>query len=181
MVNCVQAGATTLFTRGLHAYYAEQHRDTTELAIPLLRGIGYISRSDLRHRPGAAAREAAIPDAQCHGTSHMEIALSLSTEGRTPNQLARLADDFRYGTTVGPKGVDLSHVPKLEGDIVLLGAKVAEDGNGIIYQLVNYNPTPEAVYFDRQVQQCFLSEAPVTPDRLDHLVIRPHQLTAVRI
>jgi len=49
---------------------------TGDVLVTLLRSIGTLSRDDLPTRPGHAAWPTPIPDAQCPGTSRVELALA---------------------------------------------------------------------------------------------------------
>jgi hypothetical protein len=121
--------------------------------------------------------------AQCLGRHTVQLGISLDAAGKTANELARMADDFRYGLIVGPQGIDLRGVPQLGGDVVVLGVKEAEDRQGTIYHVMNYGGTEVEVAFDRAVQPCLLDETadPARPRRTRFLALGPHQIAAVRI
>jgi hypothetical protein len=181
--NLLAVGSVALYSKGLHAYNAERRGDCTDTALVLQRGVGYISRSDLAARPVPAAAQVEVPMAQCLGRHTVQLGISLDAAGKTANELARMADDFRYGLIVGPQGIDLRGVPQLGGDVVVLGVKEAEDRQGTIYHVMNYGGTEVEVAFDRAVQPCLLDETadPARPRRTRFLALGPHQIAAVRI
>ncbi len=56
-------------------FFEYEHTMTGDVLITLLRSIGELSRDDLPTRPGHAAWPTPIPDAQCPGSSRVELAL----------------------------------------------------------------------------------------------------------
>ncbi|HHY34080.1 MAG TPA: hypothetical protein GX510_00365 [Firmicutes bacterium] len=62
-------------TRGLFEYEVIPGKDSSDLAITLMRCVGYLSRSDLRLRPGNAGPEIETPGAQCPGRWHFEYSV----------------------------------------------------------------------------------------------------------
>jgi mannosylglycerate hydrolase len=65
-----------VFARGLYeAAVRRTERGGVDLALTLLRGVGWLSRADLLTRPGHAGPAIATPDAQCLGKQRWELAL----------------------------------------------------------------------------------------------------------
>lgn len=83
------ARALTLASRGAAEVEALPEPDgTTALAVTLLRAVGWLSRPDLRLRPGHAGPPLATPGAQVPGRHRVELALWLHPAG-DPAQIAR--------------------------------------------------------------------------------------------
>ncbi|MBE3518756.1 MAG: hypothetical protein IMW97_00430 [Firmicutes bacterium] len=62
-------------TKGLFEYEVIPGKDSSELAITLMRCVGYLSRPDLRLRPGNAGPEIETPGAQCLGRWDFEYSI----------------------------------------------------------------------------------------------------------
>lgn len=62
-------------TKGLFEYEVIPGKDSSDLAITLMRCVGYLSRPDLRLRPGNAGPEIETPGAQCLGRWHFEYSI----------------------------------------------------------------------------------------------------------
>jgi alpha-mannosidase len=142
------SGAGVLAARGLPEYEVLPREDgTTDLALTLLRCVGWLSRGDLATRPGDAGPTLATPDAQGHGTHAFDYALSF---GRQPwRDLVPAARAFAVPplSQVGP--VLRGHLPRsaslvsiIPASVVLSALKGAEDGRGVIVRL--YNDTDQA-------------------------------------
>jgi hypothetical protein len=69
----VAAGDLVVLGRGLPEYEAIPTRDGLDLALTLLRCIGWLSRDDLATRPGGAGPTIATPGAQCIGESTVRV------------------------------------------------------------------------------------------------------------
>lgn len=68
------AGLAVL-ARGLYESAVRQVEGGVDIAMTLLRGVGYLSRDDLDPRPGHAGPHIATPDAQCLGQQEWGLAL----------------------------------------------------------------------------------------------------------
>jgi alpha-mannosidase len=62
-------------SRGLPEFEARREGRRTTLYVTLLRSVGWLSRSDLLTRRGAAGPVIATPDAQCIGRHHFHLSL----------------------------------------------------------------------------------------------------------
>lgn len=135
----VAAGGLALFNRGLPEYEASVTPDgkSNTLALTLLRGVGWLSRSDLSTRIGEAGPFLETPDAQCLGTHLFEYGIHfIRQENRA--ELLRRASDYRTDLEIGPPGVDLENVIRIDGDNWDISTlKPAKDGTGAILRLYN--------------------------------------------
>ena len=73
--------ALTVANRGVAEVEALQGAAGSALALTVLRGVGWLSRSDLALRPGPAGPELATPGAQVLGEHEIELSLRLHAAG----------------------------------------------------------------------------------------------------
>jgi alpha-mannosidase len=138
-----ECGAFVLATRGLPEYeIVERSSDTSEVALTLLRCMGWLSRSDIVTRPGDAGPSLPTPEGQCHGIQRFEYALAF---GQAPwRSLIPAARAFTVPlrTHTGPcaEGVLPPTAALVEARppaIVISALKGAEDGRGAILRVYN--------------------------------------------
>ena len=121
-----------------------------DLLVTLLRAIGELSRDDLAARPGHAAWPTPVPDAQCLGRDHVELALVVVSAGAPArgDALPRHWEDaflpvrgvwLRDARALRPAIPDAT----LEGSgLVLSAVKPAQAGPGTVLRC--YNATGRA-------------------------------------
>jgi len=181
----VAAGKLAVFNRGLPEY--EPIPNATggvNIALTLLRCVGWLSRSDLSTRPGAEEPQIPTPDAQCLGTHTFEYAISLGGESSDAD-LIRASHSYRYRPIVGPFGADPCQHLSLEGDgFVFSSLKGAEDGRGVMLRIYNpgSSPTIARIAGDQlSINRCRLDETDVSPDRIDSVILRGGEIATLRI
>jgi alpha-mannosidase/mannosylglycerate hydrolase len=125
-----------------------------EVAVTLLRGVGWLSRFDLRTRTTGAGPQLATPGAQCPGPQRFELGLVWGQPVADDLELARRAAEqraplravqlFTADGDCAARAVDLSGAaPGVEVHGALTTAwKPAEDGDGTVLRVVN--PTAAA-------------------------------------
>lgn len=138
-----------------------------ELAVTLLRSVGWLSRFDLRTRTTGAGPELPTPEAQELREVTARIGFRFGSETRDPFVLADAADARRTGAVA----LQLRHGVPVPNDAVLppveiQGAivsalKPADDGRGAILRMAN--PTDVA----READFTVAGGVRVTPVRLD--------------
>ncbi len=141
----VAAGHVAVIGRGLPEYEAVPTRDGLELALTLLRSVGWLSRDDLATRPGHAGPPVPTPDAQVQGETSFEYALLVGVSEATDGALLRASADYRSPVVLGPPGVDEVPPIRVEGDVVIAALKLAEDGRGVILRAFNADDEPAAI------------------------------------
>jgi mannosylglycerate hydrolase len=130
-LGAVAAGGMVVLGKGLPEY---EVTDDGELAMTLLRCVGWLSRHDLSTRRGGAGPELPVPGAQCHGDHLFEYAVELGEPGDA--ELLRRSQDYRFDFVEGPPGVELEPpLAELDGDVVFSALKAAEDGDGAILRV----------------------------------------------
>lgn len=140
-LGAVQAGSLALCGKGLPEYEARRAGPRTEIALTLLRCVGWLSRADLITRPGWAGPGLRTPEAQCLGRHRFEYALAL-VDDTSDSDLVRRSHDYRHGLSAGPASVPTEGPLQVEGEGFCLAAlKGAEDGDGCILRA--YNPSKE--------------------------------------
>jgi 2-O-(6-phospho-alpha-D-mannosyl)-D-glycerate hydrolase len=130
-LGAVAAGGLVVLGKGLPEYEATEDG---ELALTLLRCIGWLSRDDLSTRRGGAGPQLPVPGAQCHGEHVFEYAVELGEPSDA--ELLRRSQDYRFDFAEGAPGVELeSPLGPIEGDLVFSALKAAEDGDGVVLRL----------------------------------------------
>jgi mannosylglycerate hydrolase len=154
-LGAVVAGGLVLLGKGLPEYEATEEG---ELALTLLRCVGWLSRDDLSTRRGAAGPQLAVPGAQCHGDHVFEYALELGEPGDA--ELLRRSQDYRFDFVQGAPGVELeSPQEAIEGDLVFSALKAAEDGDGVILRVFAAGGPAEGPRLPPGSRRCRLDEA----------------------
>jgi len=161
-LGAVEAGGLLLLTRGLPEYEVRATDRGGEVALTLLRCVGWLSRDDLSTRPGGAGPHLPTPEAQCPGPHRFEYAVALAGDLQDVD-LVRRSNDFRFGLIPGPGGVPSEMPLRLEGEGFCLAAlKGAEDGDGCILRV--YNPGAGVgsvgVVGGASIEPCRLDEEP---------------------
>jgi alpha-mannosidase len=136
-----------LGVRGLPEYELLAAKGGSDIALTLLRCVGWLSRGDLAERPGHAGPMLPTPGAQCHGTFRFEYCIvPFAGHWGSAYQHAHhfslpfqaLVEEPRAGPLPG-SGSFL----RLEGEGVVLSAlKPAEQGDGFIVRCYNTLPRP---------------------------------------
>jgi mannosylglycerate hydrolase len=152
----VAVGQLTLFGRGLPEYEAIPTRDGLDVALTLLRCVGWLSRDDLATRSGGAGPTIATPGAQCLGTHTFEYAVAVGRV-RTDGELLRESSEYRTPVVVGPAGIRTDELLAVRGDVLVTTLKGAQDGDDVVLRVVAASPT------SLEVDTPFVS----TPARLD--------------
>jgi len=83
-----------VLVRGLPEVEARPTAAGVELAVTLLRSVGWLSRDDLRSRPQGAGPAIATPEAQCLGPQRFALALCPFVGGLEALRLHRAAERF---------------------------------------------------------------------------------------
>ena len=194
---CVQDDekGVAIFTRGLHEYELSVE-NPGRIAITLLRGVGQLSESNLKTRPGGdAGWKNETPDAQCLGEHEFEYSVYLYKAGEfdSVNKQA----EFYHSPLFFVKrkqNVNVSDVSlvELEGENVAFSCfKVAEDGNGVIFRFYNLwnKKTTANVKFKFKHKNIFLSklnEEKIKPLKLNdrgyvEIELQPFKITTLRV
>jgi len=85
-----------LFNRGIPEIEARRTARGSELALTLVRAVGWLSRADLRSRYGPAGPELRTPEAQSPGRHRFEYALATYHGPRDPGDVGADAHRFAY-------------------------------------------------------------------------------------
>ncbi len=88
------AHGLAVLARGLPEAEPRQGPDGVELAVTLLRSVGWLSRDDLLSRPQGAGPAVATPEAQCIGRHRFELGVVPFAGGRGAVRLHRAAERF---------------------------------------------------------------------------------------
>ena len=121
--------------------YAVLH-DGATIALTLFRAVGWLSRSDLRERRGAAGPDLETPSAQCLGEQTFRYCLIPLAPGRGLPEAARSVRELlappwvANGPAVPAPGLVLGGDPA----VVLSALRAGPDGS-LVVRLANFGPT----------------------------------------
>jgi mannosylglycerate hydrolase len=175
-LGAVAAGGVTLLAKGLPEYEAT---DDGELALTLLRCVGWLSRDDLSTRRGGAGPPLPAPGAQCLGEHVLEYALELGESGNA--ELVRRSQDYRFDFADGPPGAELEGPLSVDGAIAFSALKGAEDGNGIVLRVFNPGSDPAKIALPRPARRCQLDERAVEDAAAPAFTLRPGEIATLRL
>jgi mannosylglycerate hydrolase len=143
--------------------------------LTVLRAVGWMSRPDLRTRPGRASPAIPVPGAQ---TGAIRARLSIGLDPHHLDARWRAAAEVARQPLVGLAGVDgvTPLVPAGESTLAVYGGvvtaiKPAEDGLGAIVRV--WNPTPDAAAVvvrtstPRAFVRCRLDETPLADGSIE--------------
>ncbi|MFI0899034.1 glycosyl hydrolase-related protein [Streptomyces sp. NPDC020983] len=170
------AGRVAVAAAGLHERtgLGAPHTATgsEELAVTLLRSVGWLSRFDLAARTTGAGPMLATPEAQCRGPQHFRLLVCAGRQAEGDAGLVRLATAVKAPLYAVPLRPGTAPVPRSPQPFTVAGApitalKPAEDGQGLILRVSN--PTREAV----TVRLALAPGTTARPVRLDESAL-PH-------
>ncbi|HEC23502.1 MAG TPA: hypothetical protein ENI95_11375 [Chloroflexi bacterium] len=139
----------TLANRGLPEVAVLAGEQGAEIALTLLRCVGWLSRDDLPNREGSPAPQVETPEAQCIGTYEFEYSLIPHQADPLPAWLQAwtfqtpLKALLLPGATPGPLPLSDSLMVSETPAFVLSAVKIANDGGGLIVR--GYNVSEEAI------------------------------------
>jgi mannosylglycerate hydrolase len=140
----VVAGNLELYSKGLPEYeaIAGDGNNINEIALTLIRGVGYLSRGDLKTRTMHTGPNARTPDAQSLGEQVFDYSISMRGAENNTSAIKR-SKDYLQNLELGPKNINLSGVLSIQSDGAVVSAvKPSRDGEGAMVRL--YNPTDSA-------------------------------------
>jgi mannosylglycerate hydrolase len=147
----VACGSLVVVGHGLPEYEAiERAGGGVEVALTLLRSVGWLSRDDLSTRPGGAGPAVETPDAQLIGSHRFEYDVRLDGD-LDDASLVRASADARWPVAVGPPGLVVGSgaeepgLPRVRGNVAFAALKLAEHGEAAILRI--YNPGRERTPF----------------------------------
>jgi len=164
------------------------------IALTCLRAVGWLSRPDLRTRPGPAGPQIPVPGAQLRGVLEATLRLLVPEDLRTAAAAAREAELPLQAVTIGgaPRAREGVSLVALEPRTLVLSAlKPAEEGEDLVLRVLN----PGAVSVTAIVRTGFtlagaqaleLDESPAsfavasTPEAAS-FEVPPHALRSVRL
>ena len=137
-------GGLAVLARGLYEGAVRQVEGGVDLALTLLRGVGYLSRGDLESRPGDAGPAIATPDAQCLGPQAWDLAL-LPFSADEADMVPARTEAFLRPPMIFPVQWSAGHAGAEQvlvtgaPQVVVSALKPAEDGPGAVVHA--HNPT----------------------------------------
>jgi hypothetical protein len=166
-------------TRGLPEHEVQRRDDgpgaQTELALTLLRSVGWLSRGDLQVIDHASGPILPTPQAQELGPHRFEYALLLHEgdwhKGDVLAEATRFSAPPLAVTLVGKHTVPsaTSLVEVTPPSVVLSAVHPAETGRGIVVRVVNASPTAQ----EATLQPGFVARAALAVDPLERELDKP--------
>ncbi|HEX2987816.1 MAG TPA: glycosyl hydrolase-related protein [Chloroflexota bacterium] len=181
----VAAGDLAVVSRGLPEYEAvPKVGGGVDVALTLLRCVGWLSWPDLSTRPGAEEPHVPTPDAQCLGTHSFQYALTLRGDDDAAT-LLRASQDYRVELVRGPEGIDLERTLAVEGSSFAFSAlKGAEDGDGVVVRLFNPGDGPaiaQVTGAEVAVHRCRLDEEETQTQQVRAIAMKAGEIATARI
>jgi Glycosyl hydrolases family 38 N-terminal domain/Glycosyl hydrolases family 38 C-terminal domain len=144
--------ALTVANRGGGEVEAVPDGERTQVALTLLRAVGWLSRGDLRLRPGDAGPPLATPGAQVPGPHHLEFALRL----HPADEPVWIAEALRFATPAlalpgreaaapGASLADGARAVEIDDPRVLLSALEPLPDGGVRVRVWNASPEERRV------------------------------------
>jgi hypothetical protein len=162
-------GGLAVLARGLYeAAVRKPAGGGVDLALTLLRGVGWLSRADLVTRPGHAGPALATPDAQCVGLHHWDLALLPFTPSEFA-ALPALAEQFLRPAAAFPIQWSAGSAPasrslfQSDGRLVVTAVRPADTAADAV-MVHAHNPTRTARAAAVAGQRCRLDETPLHTD-----------------
>jgi 2-O-(6-phospho-alpha-D-mannosyl)-D-glycerate hydrolase len=175
----VSAGDIVVFGRGLPEYEAVPTHGGLDLALTLLRCVGWLSRDDLSTRPGGAGPTLPTPEAQCQGEHTFEYAFTIASEDLADVAMLRASADYRTPLSIGAAGAQTRGLLSVAGDVVVTALKGAEDGEGMILRVFAPEPTGLSIAADGTLSRARLDETSADGD--PSAPLRAGEIRTVRI
>ncbi|HET7028067.1 MAG TPA: hypothetical protein VFI28_10300 [Candidatus Limnocylindrales bacterium] len=176
----VAVGDLVVVGAGLPEYEAIPVRRGLDLAVTLLRCVGWLSRDDLSTRPAHAGPGIATPEAQCPGRHTFSYAIAFGAAALTDAAVCRLSADVRTPVGRGPAGSLTDGLLAVDGDVGWSALKPAEDGDGVILRIhAPGAPTRLDVRSIGELSAVRLDEAATREDPLAPL--KPGEVRTIRI
>jgi alpha-mannosidase len=184
--------------RGLReASVVEDTTGHAEIALTLLRCVGWLSRGDLSTRRGDAGPRIETPGAQMPGKWSFDYAIIPYAPGQALqayHQAYAFNAPARVVTTglhAGPLPATLSFVRADRTDFIISTIKAAEDDRAWIVRGYSVSDEPTQVKLSLwkpfvSVERCNMAETPQEPLKLSAenvitLALRPHEIVSIRL
>lgn len=141
-----EARGLAVMARGLHEYEAVPGPQGVDLAVTLLRSVGWLSRDDLLSRPEGAGPSVPVPEAQCPGAHSFELAVmpyeGSYWDGPFLQELdAFVAPPLAVAVDAAARGSAAGFL-ELSPPFVMSALKAADEGDGLVVRFWNPAPVP---------------------------------------
>lgn len=147
----VMAGDLALMSRGLPEYEALQddYGMINQVALTLYRSVGYLSRGNLKSRPGFAGPGYATPDAQMIGEHTFEYAVNFSGQASDADATV-MRRDYMHQAEHGFEGANINGLFSVRAShkIDQTALFPTEDDQAVVVRLDNPNDETATVTLD---------------------------------
>ncbi len=183
-------------TRGLHEYEVRDGEAGTEVAVTLMRCVGWLSRPDLLTRPGNAGPQVPTPGAQCLGEVAFEYSIIPHAGSWLSAGVHRAAREFVVPAVAqacvphaGAVPHTLSVLSVEPREVMVSAVKKAEDDDSVVVRLFNVSggEVSAKLRFDRCVERAWvvsLNEEPLRQVASEGgsltVTMRPHEIVTVK-
>lgn len=153
-----QRGIAVL-NRGLPEYEAIPTASGVDLAVTLLRCVGWLSRDDLLSRPQGAGPSIATPEAQCPGVHRFELALYPFSGAWWESRLSQEAEAFTAPPHVylSARAAEANDFLSLTAPLTLSALKLADNRGSAVVRIWNPAPVPVSgsIRFSQEVHEVY--------------------------
>jgi hypothetical protein len=197
---CIQNGTSgvALFNRGIPEIEVRPTDGGSEIALTLIRAVGWLSRGDLRARRGPAGPGLETPGAQSFGRHRFEYALTTFAGDWRRAGIAAQAQAFAYpplaqasDAHAGPLPPDAALIGCDNPHVILSALGAARQPHAFVARWYNSTPDPQAAVFTipsaKRVRSVnFLGQAARQPLRRMgaerwRAVLRPFQILTLQV
>jgi mannosylglycerate hydrolase len=171
-----------ILTEGLHEYTCDA---AGTVDVTLLRGVGWLARTEHPGRSHKIGPALPTPQAQCLGVHTFRLGLRPYRPDAGRGQLYRAAERFSTPLRgVAVQGERRPAHPARTGltvepaDVVLSAVKTAEDGDGVVVRVFNSSDEPVTAqlqprFYFCSARRCDLEERDLEERDLEELVVGP--------
>ena len=183
----VTAGDITLYNRGLpeHEALTDDAGTINEVALTLLRSVGYLSRGNLKTRPGWAGPGSSTPDAQMIGKNTYEYAVSFGGQQSAGEVIARSYDYF-HKAEHGFAGANINGLldVAMSRKIEMPTLRPTADGQAVIARFSNPDDEPVTIKLSgafAAAVECTYDGQPLDKATDMHEFVLPRGIVSVRL
>ncbi len=183
----VTAGDLALFNKGLPEYeaLADDNGTINQVALTLLRSVGYLSRGNLSTRPGWAGPGSATPEAQMIGERTYEYAINFNGQQSAGDVIAN-SYDYTHKAEHGFAGADINGLldVQMSRTVEMSTLRPTPDGKAVIVRFSNPDDEPAIITLNGAFQnaiQCDAYGNPLDNARDMHKFELPRGMVSIRL
>ena len=183
----VAAGELALFNRGLPEYeaIADDTGTINQIALTLIRSVGYLSRGNLSTRPGWAGPGSSTPEAQMIGKNTYEYAINFNGRQNAGDIIAQ-SYDYTHQAEHGFANANINNLFNVEmsSNVEMSTLRPTADGQAVIVRFENPDDEPASIKLGGVFTSAVKSDAYGKPldGNIDmHEFVLPRGMVSIRL